>query len=76
LRVTFDSNVLVYALSRRDRHVAAASLLARATHGDCVQALQSLAECFRVLTAKLRFDPPGKTGDRRLSDRVLGPHRR
>jgi predicted nucleic acid-binding protein len=58
LRVTFDSNVLIYTLSRGDlRHAAAASLLARATRGDCVQTLQSLAECFRVLTTKLRFDP-------------------
>lgn len=58
MRVTFDSNVLIYTLSRGDpRHAAAASLLARATRGDCVQTLQSLAECFRVLTGKLRFEP-------------------
>jgi predicted nucleic acid-binding protein len=56
--VTFDSNVLIYALSRGDpRHSAAASLLARATRGDCVQTLQSLAECFRIITTKQRFDP-------------------
>jgi predicted nucleic acid-binding protein len=58
VRVTFDSNILVYALSRSDRrHLAAADLLARATAADCVQTLQSFAECFRVLTAKMRFDP-------------------
>lgn len=58
MRVTFDSNVLIYTLSRGDpRHASAAYLLARATRGDCVQTLQSLAECFRVLTTKLRFDP-------------------
>jgi len=58
LRVTFDSNVLIYTLSRGDdRHFAAASLLARATRADCVQTLQSLAECFRVLTNRLGFDP-------------------
>ena len=56
--MTFDSNVLIYTLSRGDpRHATAASLLARATRGDCVQTLQSLAGCFRVLTTKLRFDP-------------------
>jgi predicted nucleic acid-binding protein len=56
--VTFDSNILLYTLSRDDpRHAAAASLLARATQADCIQTLQSLAECFRVLTTKLRFDP-------------------
>jgi predicted nucleic acid-binding protein len=55
--VTFDSNILIYTLSRGDpRHAAAAWLLARATRGDCVQTLQSLGECFRVLTTKLRFD--------------------
>jgi predicted nucleic acid-binding protein len=58
LRLTFDSNILVYTLSRADpRHAAAASLLARATRADCVQTLQSLAECFRVITTKLRLDP-------------------
>jgi predicted nucleic acid-binding protein len=58
LRVTFDSNILIYTLHRGDpRHLAAASLLARATGGDCIQTLQSLAECFRVLTTKLRLDP-------------------
>jgi predicted nucleic acid-binding protein len=56
--VTFDSNVLIYTLTRGDpRHASAAYLLARATRGECIQTLQSLAECFRVLTAKLRFDP-------------------
>jgi predicted nucleic acid-binding protein len=58
LRVSFDSNILIYTLSRGEpRHADAALLLARATRGDCVQTLQSLAECFRVLTAKLGFDP-------------------
>jgi predicted nucleic acid-binding protein len=58
LRLTFDSNILIYTLSRADpRHAAAASLLVRATRADCIQTLQSLAECFRVMTARLRFDP-------------------
>ena len=58
MRFTFDSNILIYTLSRGDpRRVTAASLLAQATRGDCVQTSQSLAECFRVLTTKLRFDP-------------------
>jgi predicted nucleic acid-binding protein len=58
LRVTFDSNILVYTLSQGDpRHAIAASLLARATRGNCVQTLQSLAECFRVLVTRLRLDP-------------------
>jgi predicted nucleic acid-binding protein len=58
VRLTFDSNILIYTLSRADpRHAAAASLLARATRADCVLTLQSLAESFRVITTKLRFDP-------------------
>jgi predicted nucleic acid-binding protein len=56
VRLTFDSNILIYTLSRADpRH--AASLLARATRADCVLTLQSLAESFRAITTKLRFDP-------------------
>jgi predicted nucleic acid-binding protein len=56
LRITFDSNVLVYAVSRFDpRHAAATELINRATRGDCRQTLQSLAECFNVLSRKYRM---------------------
>lgn len=58
MKVTFDTNVLIYTLGLGNpRHAAAASLLARATRGDGVQTLQSLAECSRVLMGKLRFEP-------------------
>jgi predicted nucleic acid-binding protein len=41
--VTFDSNVLIYTLSRGDdRHLAAASLLGRATRAELGEALPSL----------------------------------
>jgi predicted nucleic acid-binding protein len=57
LRLTFDSNILIYTLSRAGpRHAAVASLLSRATRADCVVTLQGLAESFRVITTKLRFD--------------------
>jgi predicted nucleic acid-binding protein len=53
VRVTFDSNILVYAVDRPDpRHAFANDLIARAVRGDCRQTLQSLAECFNVLTRK------------------------
>jgi predicted nucleic acid-binding protein len=53
VRITFDSNILVYAVDRQDpRHAIANELIARATRADCRQTLQSLAECFNVLTRK------------------------
>jgi predicted nucleic acid-binding protein len=56
LRVTFDSNVLIYAVSRSDpKHAAATDLIDRAAHGDCWQTLQSFAECFNVLSRKYRM---------------------
>jgi predicted nucleic acid-binding protein len=56
LRVTFDSNVLIYAVSRSDpRHAAATALIDRAARADCRQTLQSLAECFNVLNRKYRM---------------------
>jgi predicted nucleic acid-binding protein len=56
VRVTFDSNILVYAVDRQDpRHAFANDLIARAARGDCRQTLQSLAERFNVLTRKFRM---------------------
>lgn len=56
MRVTFDSNVLVYAVTRGDpRHTMATELIARAARGDCRQTFQSLAECFNVLSRKYRM---------------------
>ena len=54
--MTFDSNILVYAISRSDpRHTTATELIDRAARGDCRQTLQSLAECFNVLSRKYRM---------------------
>jgi predicted nucleic acid-binding protein len=54
--VTFDSNILVYAITRSDpRHTTATELIARAARGDCRQTLRSLAECFIVLNRKYRM---------------------
>ncbi|MDF1585494.1 PIN domain-containing protein [Marinimicrococcus flavescens] len=56
-RVTFDSNILVYAAQRADpRQEMAADLLVRAASADCVQTLQSLCECFHVLRRKRLFE--------------------
>jgi predicted nucleic acid-binding protein len=58
VRVTFDSNILVYGVDRQDpRHAFANELIARAVRGDCRQTLQSLAECFNVLTRKFAMPP-------------------
>lgn len=56
--MTLDANLLVYAAQRGDRrHEPAAALLRRAVGGDCVQTLQSYAECYNVLTRKRGFEP-------------------
>jgi predicted nucleic acid-binding protein len=56
--VTLDANLLVYAAQRGDRrHVPAAALLRRAVGGDCVQTLQSYAECYNVLIRTRGFEP-------------------
>ncbi len=55
MRVTLDSNILVYVHDHRDRprRQAALVLLERAAAADCVLTLQALAEFFRVATVKL-----------------------
>jgi predicted nucleic acid-binding protein len=73
LRVTFDSNILIYAVSRSDpKHPAATALIDRAARGDCRQTLQSLAECFYVLSRKYRM-PAGEAYDWVQSFRGLFP---
>ena len=56
VKVSLDSNILIYAAHDDDpRHALAARVVQRAAQGDCVQPLQSLAECFNVLTRKREF---------------------
>jgi predicted nucleic acid-binding protein len=58
MRLTLDSNILIYALFGADRrHGAAVKILERASQGDCVQTLQSLGETFRVLTRRYGMVP-------------------
>lgn len=58
MRVSLDANILVYALQVDDRrHAAAREVVARAIAADCVQPLQSLAECFNALVRKRHFSP-------------------
>jgi predicted nucleic acid-binding protein len=58
MRLTLDSNVLIYAINRTDRlHDAAVDLIDRASRADCVQTLQSLGECFNVVTRRYRMSP-------------------
>ena len=57
MRVTLDSNILIYALFGGDRRQGrAVELIERASRADCVQTLQSYGECFRVLVHKHGLD--------------------
>jgi predicted nucleic acid-binding protein len=57
MRLTLDSNILIYALFGGDRrHARAVEMIERASRGDCVQTLQSYGECFRVLVHKQGLD--------------------
>jgi predicted nucleic acid-binding protein len=53
-RLTFDSNILIYAADRDagHRHDLAQALVARAARADCVLSIQALAEFFAVATRK------------------------
>lgn len=55
MRLTLDSNILIYAQDKSagSRHLQAMAIVGRATAGDCILTLQSLAETFRVSVAKL-----------------------
>ncbi|MGD9510520.1 MAG: PIN domain-containing protein [Geminicoccaceae bacterium] len=53
MRLTLDSNILIYALFGGDRrHGRAVDVIDRASRADCIQTLQSYGECFRVLVHK------------------------
>lgn len=69
MRITFDSNVLVYAATDGDpvKHAIAKALIRRAGDADVFLTLQSLAETFHVLTRKIRVDYDGA---RRFIDRL------
>lgn len=56
MRLTLDTNVLVYAADRDagSRHDVALDLIERAIPRDCVITLQALCELFRILTVKKR----------------------
>jgi predicted nucleic acid-binding protein len=55
MRMTLDTNVLVYAFSEREaKHSVAADLLRRAANNDCVQPIQTFGEFLHVVTRKHR----------------------
>jgi predicted nucleic acid-binding protein len=58
LRITFDTNLLVYAADSAagERHSAAASLLRRAFQVDALLVLQSLAEFVDAVTRKRKLE--------------------
>jgi predicted nucleic acid-binding protein len=57
VRITFDTNVLVYAADRDagERHLIALDLMRRARGCDCVVTLQVLSELFRTLTGRTKM---------------------
>ncbi len=59
MRLSLDTNVLVYAADREagDRHRLAKDLVRRAGSGDCLLTLQSLGEFFHVATRKGKVPP-------------------
>ena len=55
MRVTLDSNILIYAVDNQavTRHAAAADIVKRASQRDAILTLQSLCEFFHVATRKM-----------------------
>lgn len=55
MKVTFDSNILVYAVDARagPKHAVAMDVLGRIAHTSGVLLLQSMGEFFRITTRKL-----------------------
>ena len=59
MRITLDTNILVYAVDADagPKHDVAVDLIRRASNADCVFTLQSLAEFFFVVTRKGGLGP-------------------
>jgi predicted nucleic acid-binding protein len=59
VRVSFDTNILVYAadFNAGHRHPAAARLLELASRANCLLTLQTLCEFFNVATRKAKLAP-------------------
>lgn len=64
MRVSFDTNILIYAadVDAGERHAASVDLLARAAGADCVLMMQSLAEFFDAATRKAKLSPADAAG--------------
>lgn len=59
MKVTLDTNILVYAADARagHRHDQAVDLMGRAAGADCTLTLQSLGEFYNAATRKIGLDP-------------------
>jgi predicted nucleic acid-binding protein len=59
VRVTFDTNILIYSwdIDAGYRHDVAVDLMDRSLGRDCVLTLQSLGEAFRTLTGRFKLPP-------------------
>lgn len=58
MRITFDSNILIYAADANggERHDQSSQLISRAAQADCIFTVQSLAEFFHVSTRKGKIE--------------------
>lgn len=58
MRLTIDSNILVYAadIDAGERHRTGVAVVAQAARADCIITLQALSEFFFVSTRKAKLD--------------------
>ena len=58
MRVSFDTNILVYAVDRTEerKHSLAVEVIGRASRADCILTVQALGEFFNVVTKKPGLD--------------------
>jgi predicted nucleic acid-binding protein len=64
LKLTFDTNILVYAADRDagHRHDVATQLIRRAARADCIMVLQTLGEFIRAATRRVGLDLEAAAG--------------
>ena len=64
MRVSFDTNILVYAADSGagEKHARAVDFTRRAVAGDCILSLQSLAEFYYAVTRKGLMTPEAAAG--------------
>ena len=64
MRISFDTNILVYAADSEagEKHARAVDLTRRAVSGDCILTVQSLAEFYYAVTRNVLMTPDSAAG--------------